>query len=71
MVSVKNQTKKEDTEKEDEFWDSVSIHSLSKFWKREDEVWDKIYEENKMPDKKRCEWCGEDPLYQKYHDKEL
>ena len=19
---------------------------------------------------KRCEWCGEDPLYVKYHDKE-
>jgi DNA-3-methyladenine glycosylase I len=23
-----------------------------------------------MSDKKRCPWCGEDPLYQKYHDEE-
>ena len=21
-------------------------------------------------DKKRCEWCGDDPLYQQYHDEE-
>jgi len=20
--------------------------------------------------KKRCKWCGDDPLYQEYHDKE-
>ena len=24
----------------------------------------------KMKQKKRCEWCGEDGLYQKYHDEE-
>lgn len=23
-----------------------------------------------MPDKKRCPWCGDDPLYQDYHDNE-
>jgi DNA-3-methyladenine glycosylase I len=23
-----------------------------------------------MPDKKRCWWCGDDPLYQQYHDTE-
>ncbi len=24
----------------------------------------------KMPAKKRCWWCGDDPLYQEYHDQE-
>lgn len=23
-----------------------------------------------MPNKKRCQWCGSDPLYQAYHDRE-
>ena len=27
-----------------------------------------IYGENTMT--QRCEWCGEDPLYVKYHDEE-
>ena len=23
-----------------------------------------------MPEKKRCQWCGDDPLYRQYHDQE-
>ena len=23
-----------------------------------------------MPEKKRCQWCGDDPLYRAYHDRE-